>query len=191
VLKSIFRDRLQPTRTRPLREETWWDDTPARTGWFTLTCSEGEAQKAAAPRLLSLRRCGPTPRSASRSHGLSFGQKRQAQFARRFIMHGRGRLFTITLLLVFMPIARVNATTVGFRPPVEYPAGTDLRDVVVGDFNGDGNNDVAVANDGGISILLGSGDGRFEAATNLGAGKNPCPFHPCLVSTDFNGDGDL
>src|SRR6266849_7393621 len=45
VRRSIFRDRLQPTRTRPSPEGIWWDDTQARTVWFMLTWSEGEHQK--------------------------------------------------------------------------------------------------------------------------------------------------
>jgi hypothetical protein len=111
-------------------------------------------------------------------------------------MSGRKRLVLITLLLVFSVSTPVNATTVGFRPPVDYPAGGNNPVAVsIADFNGDGKNDVAVANhgdptaqdDGGVSILLGNGDGTFQAATNLVVSKNPC----CVGSGDFNGDGKL
>jgi hypothetical protein len=59
----------------------------------------------------------------------------------------------------------------------------------VGDFNGDGVPDLAVANDGvlKLSVLLGNGDGSFQAArdTNVGA------FQQSVVVADFNGDGIL
>jgi len=68
-----------------------------------------------------------------------------------------------------------------------FPAGTNPQSVAVGDFNGDGKNDLAVANNGSnnVSILLGSGDGSFGSATNFPAGTNP----RAIVVADFNGDG--
>ena len=61
--------------------------------------------------------------------------------------------------------------------------------VAVGDFNGDGNADLAVANVGSnsVSVLLGSGDGSFGAATNFAAGTLPIS----VAVGDFNGDGTL
>ena len=59
--------------------------------------------------------------------------------------------------------------------------------VAVGDFNGDGKQDLAVANDSSdnVSILLGDGTGNFSAATNFGTGD--CPYS--VAVGDFNGDG--
>ncbi|HTX77155.1 MAG TPA: FG-GAP-like repeat-containing protein, partial [Terracidiphilus sp.] len=61
--------------------------------------------------------------------------------------------------------------------------------VVTGDWNGDGNMDLAVANgsDGAVTILLGNGDGTFAEAANspVAAGKQP----HSMVTEDFNGDG--
>jgi hypothetical protein len=60
----------------------------------------------------------------------------------------------------------------------------------VGDFNRDGNSDLAVANyvpDGSISILLGNGDGTFRIAVNYAAGPNPLS----VAAGEFSGDGRL
>ena len=61
--------------------------------------------------------------------------------------------------------------------------------VVAGNFNGDGNPDLAVTNvgDNTVSILLGNGDGTFQAHTDFDGGLGP--FSP--VTGDFNGDGKL
>ena len=59
--------------------------------------------------------------------------------------------------------------------------------MAVGDFNGDGRKDLAVANENtdNVSILLGVGNGTFGAATNFAAGDGPLS----VVVGDFNGDG--
>jgi hypothetical protein len=56
----------------------------------------------------------------------------------------------------------------------------------MGDFNGDGKPDLAVANvnSSSVSILLGNGDGTFEAAGD-GVGKYP----ESVAVGDFTGDG--
>src|SRR5439155_4548775 len=84
-----------------------------------------------------------------------------------------------------------------FQKAVNYDAGPYPASVAVGDFNGDGNPDLAVANvvwydqstgtstNGGVSLLFGKGDGTFKATVKLGAGRAP---HSVAVN-DFNGDG--
>ena len=67
---------------------------------------------------------------------------------------------------------------------------SDARDLSVGDFNGDSNQDLAVVDAFGqegllVSILLGDGSGSFGAATTFEAGKHPFS----VAVTDFNGDG--
>jgi len=61
--------------------------------------------------------------------------------------------------------------------------------VAVGDFNGDGKLDLAVATNISqtASILLGHGTGHFALASSPGAGANP----NCVAVGDFNGDGKL
>ena len=56
--------------------------------------------------------------------------------------------------------------------------------ITVGDFDGDGTLDVAVANsDRAVSMLLGNGDGTFQRGGNFGAGN------ASVAMGDFNGDG--
>ena len=54
-----------------------------------------------------------------------------------------------------------------FQPEVDYAVGSgNLFWVVIGDFNGDGHQDLAVTDDVGhdVSVLLGDGTGTFQAA---------------------------
>src|SRR3989442_1462779 len=57
------------------------------------------------------------------------------------------------------------AQTVSFATQT-FPSGPNPQVVAVGDFNGDGKLDLAVANAGSttVSVLLGNGDGTFQAA---------------------------
>jgi hypothetical protein len=75
-----------------------------------------------------------------------------------------------------------------FRPSQDYTAGPLAQSVAVGDFNGDGNPDLAVANayDGTVSVLLGNGDGTFQAAQSYSAGGSAS-----VALGDFNHDGHL
>jgi hypothetical protein len=73
-----------------------------------------------------------------------------------------------------------------------YTVGNSPTSVAVGDFNGDGHLDLAVANSsfsapGSVSILLGNGDGTFQAAQNYAVGSDPV----AVAVGDFNGDGIL
>ena len=81
-----------------------------------------------------------------------------------------------------------------FQAAESFPAGTGPTALVVGDFNGDGRLDVAVADSGngngdqqGVSILLGNGDGTFQAPVFYAAGAYPSS----IVAGDFTGNGVL
>lgn len=103
--------------------------------------------------------------------------------------------FLASALLLFSLAVAGKAGTVNFSSPKDYPAGKLPQAVAVGDFNADGALDLAVANlgdpstgdPGGVSILLGYGDGTFRAPMSFGAGANPNR----IAVADFNGDGKL
>ncbi|MEW6283581.1 MAG: FG-GAP-like repeat-containing protein, partial [Candidatus Eremiobacterota bacterium] len=87
-----------------------------------------------------------------------------------------------------------STVTVSSDPLARYPGpqfavGTNPFSVALGDVNGDGRLDLATANvnSNDASVLLGNGDGTFQAAQNFAAGANP--FSVALG--DVNGDGRL
>jgi hypothetical protein len=65
------------------------------------------------------------------------------------------------------------------------------QSIAIGDFNHDGNLDVAVISYccpiGGVSILLGNGDGTFRPSVDYAAGVQPYS----IVAVDLNHDGNL
>jgi hypothetical protein len=76
-----------------------------------------------------------------------------------------------------------------FQAPRSFAAGALPQSVAVGDFNGDGVLDLAVANyfSDNVSVLLGNGDGSFQDASSFAAGRDP----RSVAVGDFNGDGLL
>ena len=81
------------------------------------------------------------------------------------------------------------STGSGFLAPATFQVGGNPSAIVTGDFNGDGKFDLAVTNPGGtVSVLLGNGDGTFQARTTVtGVGNTPS----AMVVGDFNDDGIL
>jgi FG-GAP-like repeat len=73
-----------------------------------------------------------------------------------------------------------------FDSPVRYHAGVRPWQLALGDFNGDGNLDVAVGSQSKqVHVLLGNGDGTFRGPI-LSAGGSTV-----VAAADFNGDGKL
>jgi hypothetical protein len=79
----------------------------------------------------------------------------------------------------------------GFSPAANSPfaVGAGPQFVAIGDFNGDGFPDLAVANEtsNNVTILLGNGAGSFTASPGSPFGTGTQPH--CVVVGDFNGDG--
>jgi hypothetical protein len=75
------------------------------------------------------------------------------------------------------------------RYAVADKAGAKPSSLVVGDFDGDGNPDLATANSGfkNLSVLLNRGNGTFQNAKSYDTGNPP----NAIVTDDFNGDGIL
>ena len=90
------------------------------------------------------------------------------------------------------PVQRLACETLddrllpSFMSPVSYATDTYPQTVVTADFNGDGKPDIATANyNGSVSVLLGNGDGTFQAAQNASTSYATLS----LAVGDFNGDG--
>ena len=83
-------------------------------------------------------------------------------------------------------ILGANSST-SFNPATNFSVGNRPYSVTVGDFNGDGKSDLAVANfyNNNVSVLLGTGTGSFGTATNFSVGAGPLS----VTVGDFNGDG--
>ena len=84
-----------------------------------------------------------------------------------------------------------------FQPPQSYASGgQDAYSVAVGDLNGDGRLDLVVGNEcqtsscnsGGVSVLLGNGDGTFQPPQSYASGG---VFVLSVALGDLNGDGKL
>jgi len=71
------------------------------------------------------------------------------------------------------------------QSPVTYAAPSNPVDIAVGDYDRDGNLDLAVVGSRGIAILRGRGDGRFQYIGEYAGGGTS------IVTADFNGDGNL
>lgn len=93
---------------------------------------------------------------------------------------------------VFVSLGNGDGT---FQPYKRYSTrGTGATQFVMGDFNGDGIADIAVADSGSatfgtdnLAILLGNGDGSFQSAML----SKPVDIASAVAAGDFNGDGIL
>ncbi len=75
-----------------------------------------------------------------------------------------------------------------FGPVTNFGVRTQPAFVAVGNFNGDANQDLAVANFGSnnVSILIGTGTGSFTSAPTVNVGTGPVS----IAIADFNTDGN-
>jgi hypothetical protein len=80
--------------------------------------------------------------------------------------------------------------TLAFGAAQNTPAGSSAIAVAAGDVNGDGKQDLVVANElisGTVTVLLGNGDGTFASGGTVAAGVVP----DAVTLADLNGDGKL
>ena len=81
----------------------------------------------------------------------------------------------------------------GSPEPPRFAVGAYPSSVVAADLNGDGRPDLTTANGGSnqgpsdVSVLLGNGDGTFQAQLRFAVGPGP----KSVVAADVNGDGRL
>src|SRR2546428_9438679 len=96
------------------------------------------------------------------------------------------RLAAAALLVLLVSPASARADAVSMTARRDFPVGSVSINVALGDFNGDGVADLAVANylAGTVSVLLGNGDGTYRPALSVPVGANPW----AIAVGDFNGD---
>ncbi|MBD3178320.1 MAG: T9SS type A sorting domain-containing protein [Candidatus Latescibacteria bacterium] len=102
------------------------------------------------------------------------------------------------LLLVFSVLSAamvINpadaAETNLFEGPILYLMDNGPESITSNDFDGDGNIDLAVANEHScnIAVMLGNGDGYFGTAVYYSTGNSTDPRS--ITSADFDGDGNI
>ena len=89
-----------------------------------------------------------------------------------------------SVLVLILPLRALCADdSLSFLIPPQFPTGDWPRSLAVADLNGDDIPDLATANFDGanVSVLLGSGDGTFQAAVNYGAGSGPYSITITLI----------
>ena len=96
-------------------------------------------------------------------------------------------LWVASILLAISATARAQFTPATGSP---YTVGAGPNSLAVGDFNGDGTPDLAIANTGtnNVTVLLGNGAGGFTAAPGSPIPVGADPFS--VAVGDFNRDGN-
>jgi hypothetical protein len=95
--------------------------------------------------------------------------------------------FNSNTVSVLLNTTATNAGVPSFTPQQSFAVGMTPFSVAVGDFNGDGRPDLAVANaqSNTVSVLLGHGDGTFASQLTFATGVQPVS----VAVGDVNGDG--
>src|ERR1700722_11600434 len=89
---------------------------------------------------------------------------------------------------LLVAVGLLPAARVFFNAPRAYSIPGDPQSVAVGDFNGDGLPDVAVASlSGQVTVMLSDGAGGFETAILAATGHGLAS----VIAVDLNGDGKL
>jgi predicted NUDIX family NTP pyrophosphohydrolase len=105
------------------------------------------------------------------------------------VRSSRKRLAQFTaVLLAIGAMAPTGAYALSFAGPTNYNVGNSPVSVDVGNFNGDSDPDLVVANElsNDVSVLLGGAADTFTGPTNFAVGNAP----QGIAVGDFNGDSD-
>jgi uncharacterized repeat protein (TIGR01451 family) len=96
-------------------------------------------------------------------------------------------------LVMFAFACATHSQAADFRPASIYTVGANPDAVVAGDFNADGKPDLAVISEGSgtVTVLLGHGDGTFQAPKSFSTNGAPGAKPLALTAGDFNGDQKL
>jgi hypothetical protein len=88
-----------------------------------------------------------------------------------------------------LPQTVTAGASLGFRKAVNYSSNVSFNSTAVGDFNGDGRQDLVMTKSAAsaITVLLGKGDGTFTAGVNYPV----TDLARSVVAGDFNGDGKI
>ncbi|HTR96780.1 MAG TPA: FG-GAP-like repeat-containing protein [Candidatus Acidoferrales bacterium] len=111
-------------------------------------------------------------------HGIA----RTAEISRR-----SGAAIGLVLVLAVFTPGRLESAPLFQAAFYSFVTGNAPHGVALGDFNGDGHPDLAVANSASntVTILLGNGDGTFRPKLDVAVGGRPF----ALAVADLNGDG--
>ncbi len=78
-------------------------------------------------------------------------------------------LFSIALIMLCISPSATAGTQL-YKPRVDYEIGDDVRCTAIADLDGDGVQDLIVANGARISVLLGFGNGTFLPPVEFSGG---------------------
>ncbi|MGQ0620777.1 MAG: FG-GAP-like repeat-containing protein [Panacagrimonas sp.] len=148
--------------------------------------------------LTSAHNAGPTPSFAGAT-SVAIGPGPGLSARGDFNLDGKSDLavanFNSNTVSILLNTTVPGASSASFADPANVVVGMTPRSVAVGDFNGDGRPDLAVASavaNGSSSILVllnttapGASGASFATGTDLGPGSGPIS----VAVGDFNGDG--
>jgi uncharacterized repeat protein (TIGR01451 family) len=104
-------------------------------------------------------------------------------------VHLRRRCFVYGLGLIIFHLGAIlsHAQTTSFAPAQKFPTALEPDSVATGDFNQDGDTDLAVTGSASnaVSVLFGDGGGAFAIRVDIPVGTSP----RSIATADFNGDG--
>ncbi len=108
---------------------------------------------------------------------------------RRFKM----QRITLSILILLVALNTTASAQVLFAARTNYLAGNGPTSVSSADFDGDGDNDLAVANEfsNSVSVLFNNGDGTFADSTRVDYSLGFDPTSVFSADIDSDGDNDL